>query len=121
MLCSIYLFIFSFIFVWTDVVTHNEVESIQQETEVAQIVSEEELAPRKRKKASKEDGEGRKRKGSKTAGKENKKAEGSHIAKLKESRGSSHVQMKEDSLESDILGSWESRKVFFFWIYSISR
>lgn len=34
-----------------------------------------------------------------------KKAEGSHIAKLKESRGSSHVQMKEDSLESDILGS----------------
>ncbi|TYJ99243.1 WD repeat-containing protein 74 [Cucumis melo var. makuwa] len=54
-------------------VTQTAVELIQQETEAAQTVSEEEHVPRKRKKSSKEDGEGRKRKGSKTTNKESKK------------------------------------------------
>lgn len=72
MLCSIYLFIISFTFVWADV-THSAVE-IQQETEVTQTVNEEEYVPQKRKKTFKEDGEGGKRKGSKAMDKENKKS-----------------------------------------------
>ncbi|XP_022137375.1 WD repeat-containing protein 74 [Momordica charantia] len=53
-------------------VTNSAVESIQQETDAAEIVFEEENVPQKRKKASK-DGESGNRKGSKTADKENKK------------------------------------------------
>ncbi|KAG6573118.1 WD repeat-containing protein 74, partial [Cucurbita argyrosperma subsp. sororia] len=52
-------------------ITHSAVESIQQDIEIGQTVSEEEHTPQKRKKASKEDGEGKKRKG---ASKENKKS-----------------------------------------------